>query len=103
MEIKNPYTAFARASGAVSSSSLGLEDAPFSFTSAQLEEADMCLIQPTAQSCSVAFLGAAAVAADFVVAAGEHLVVYGRENIANLELIRTGGTDSTVLVVLFSG
>lgn len=102
MEIKTPFKAFARAAGAVSSSSLALTASPFSFTAAQLANAQMALIQATAQSCSVAFLGADAVAGDFVIAAGEHLIVYGNESIDNLRFIRSGGTDSTVLVVLFS-
>lgn len=101
LEIKNPARFQARAAGTVSSSSLGLEDAPFSFTAAQLAAAGMALIQVTGNAASVAFSGSAAVAGDFVVAAGDHVLVYGVDNIANIEIIRSTASDATVLVVLF--
>lgn len=102
MEIKSPYIAFAKASGAVSSTSLALTASPFSFTAAQMAAADGAIIQATAQPCSLAFLGADAVAGDFTIAAGESFAVYGNTNVNNLRLIRTGGTDSTVLIILLS-
>ncbi|MBZ0289988.1 MAG: hypothetical protein K8I30_20355 [Anaerolineae bacterium] len=91
---------FASAGGTVSSTSLALTDAPFSFTQEQLDQADQIRITCSTQAIAYRYDGTDAVAVSHVIPVGGETVIRGNQNINQLRVIRAGGSDGALYVTL---
>jgi hypothetical protein len=100
MAVSGP--AFAVGNGTVRSTALALTDAPFSFTAAQLANANTVIVTANANAVVMLSDGTAPTATKGIhIAASSNYQVDGKNNIANMQLIRSA-SDATVTVVLYA-
>lgn len=92
--------AFVRANGTVSSTALALTDAPFSFTAAQLGNANRAVVTANSNPVVIMYTGDAPTATSGIyVPANMSYPVDGQHNVGKIKIIRAG-SDSTVTVTL---
>ena len=96
----NSTKAFTSATGTVAGTAMGLTNATFAFTAANLLAADVVYIQVRVADLAITYDGGTALATDYIVSAGDTIEIRGSHNIQALSLIRATGASSTVHVVL---
>lgn len=92
--------AFLYGAGTVSTTAVGLADAPFSFSSANLLLADEAIITTTTAGVRFRIDGGTPTSSSHSIASGSTYTITGSQNIRNLKMIRDGGSDATVAVTL---
>lgn len=92
--------AFAEGGGTVSSTSLALTSAPFSFTQEQVDQADQMRITCSGQPIAYRYTGNAAVAASHIIPVSGETIIRGNDNIRQFRVIRATGTDGAAFVTL---